>query len=140
MKPETATILANARERWSLRVVERDNHIDIEVEGVEGPFVLSYYEDEHVIGTKEWHEHVNYYDGGLEAFLELLLEGILVFKVKYRGETPASHTVYILEDGKPRPVSKIYPLFYLFWRKASYRTFVYKAVAKPSDGNLSDSA
>ena len=130
MKTDNIIEVLNRLNRdYPLQYVTKGEMVHFTIEGIDDEFRASVLGDECIASTSEWHEHFSNADE-MEAFLKSLFEGKAEIIVTYRGNKPVSHRIQIVEEQRPRVVSRTGALFFPFWKPKTEKKKEYRIANK----------
>ena len=115
---------------YPLEETQKEGKILFRIKGVEENFRAYINGGECVLSTNTWHEHFAAPEY-IERFMRCLLTGEMEIVVTYCGETPVSHWIQTVKDGKLAVVSKTANLIlFPFWKKKTQKKMEYKFANK----------
>lgn len=129
MHTDIENFISELKKAYPIRVIDGEGTYNFRVEGLEEEFHISDDSDEFTLFTNVWHEHFDTIQD-VRYFLDDLFNGIVEIVVKYRGETPVSHSVKIITEDGERIASKTGSLISPVWRKKTIKIHKYKLADK----------
>ncbi|MEN6319069.1 MAG: hypothetical protein ABFD82_09990 [Syntrophaceae bacterium] len=123
-------LLDRINDKYPLRYTIKENMVHFSIEGITDEFRVSVLGDECIVSTAEWHEHFSTLEE-MESFMKCLFTGCAEIIVTYRKDKPVSHRTQMIEDGKPKVLSRTGSLFFPFWRPKTERKLNYRIASKP---------